>query len=59
MNMNEATLDDLQKIPYLNRDEARKIVAYRTKNQTITSKVLSELFVNSPNKTERLKLYLY
>jgi competence protein ComEA len=59
LNMNEATLDELQKIPYLSRSEARKIIAYRTKNKTISLNILSELFEDFPNKTERIKLYLY
>ncbi len=59
LNMNEATLEELQKIPYLSRSEARKIIAYRTKNKTISLNILSELFEDFPNKTERIKLYLY
>jgi DNA uptake protein ComE-like DNA-binding protein len=59
LNMNEATLDELQKIPYLSRSDARKIIAYRTKNKTISLNILSELFEDFPNKTERIKLYLY
>ena len=59
LNINEATLDELQKIPYLSRSDARKIIAYRTKNATIKLNILSELFGDFPNKTERIKLYLY
>jgi competence protein ComEA len=59
LNINTASLDELTKIPYLTREEARKIVAYRTRNKEISISVLSELFVNSQNKIARIKLYLH
>lgn len=59
LNINQATLSELQQIPYLSLEEAKKIIAYRTKKKTIDLSVLSELFLNSPNKTKRIKLYLY
>jgi hypothetical protein len=59
LNINQATLSELQQIPYLSREEAKKIIAYRTKKKTIDLSILSELFLNSPNKTKRIKLYLY
>jgi len=59
LDLETASLSELEKIPYLNRKEAERLIAYRTKNNQIDLAVLSELFVNSPNKLERLKLYLY
>lgn len=59
LNIYQATLSELQQIPYLSREEAKKIIAYRTKKKTIDLSILSELFLNSPNKTKRIKLYLY
>ena len=52
LNINEATLNELQQIPYLSREEAKKIIAYRTKKKTVDLSILSELFLNSPNKTK-------
>ena len=59
LDLETASLAELEKIPYLNRKEAERLIAYRTKNNQIDLAVLSELFVNSPNKLERLKLYLH
>jgi hypothetical protein len=59
LNINTASLDELQKIPYLSRQEARAIIAYRTKNTLVTTAILSELFDEFPNKKARIKLYLY
>lgn len=59
LDLETASLSELEKIPYLNRKEAEQLIAYRTKNNQIDLAVLSELFVNSPNKLERLKLYLH
>lgn len=59
LDLDTASLSELEKIPYLNRKEAEQLIAYRTKNNQIDLAVLSELFVNSPNKLERLKLYLH
>lgn len=58
-SLNTVSLEELIKIPYLNEQEARKIIGYRSQNQEINIEILSELFVNSPNKHKRLKLYLY
>jgi len=59
LDLETASLSELEKTPYLNRKEAEQLIAYRTKNNQIDLAVLSELFVNSPNKLERLKLYLH
>ena len=59
LNIETASLNQLAKLPYLSREDARKIIAYRTKNKGISLLLLSEVFVDSPNKIERIKLYLY
>ena len=33
LNINQATLSELQQIPYLSREEAKKNIAYRTKKK--------------------------
>ena len=58
-DINRLDLIELQRIPYVSEEDARKIIALRTKNKVLEWDVLSELFVNSPNKMERIKLYLY
>lgn len=59
LDLTTVSLQELEQIPYLNRADARKIIAYRTKNKGISTVTLSELFVNPPNKLQRIKLYLY
>ncbi|MDC3330419.1 helix-hairpin-helix domain-containing protein [Flavobacteriaceae bacterium] len=59
LDITTVSLQELEQIPYLNRADARKIIAYRTKNKGISTVTLSELFVNFPNKLQRIKLYLY
>ena len=59
LSINDASLYELAKLPYISRQDAEKIVAYRTENNGITLSFLSELFVNYPNKLARIKLYLY
>ena len=59
LDLTTVSLQELDQIPYLNRADARKIIAHRTKNKGISTVTLSELFVNSPNKLQRIKLYLY
>lgn len=59
LDLTTVSLQELEQIPYLNRADARKIIAHRTKNKGISTVALSELFVNSPNKLQRIKLYLY
>ena len=59
LDLTTVSLQELEQIPYLNRADARKIIAYRTKNKGISTVTLSELFVNFPNKLQRIKLYLY
>ena len=59
LDLATVSLQELEQIPYLNRADARKIIAYRTRNKGISRAVLSELFVNSPNKLQRIELYLY
>ena len=59
LDLNRATLQELENTPYLNREDARKIIAHRTRNKGINEAFLSELFVNSPNKLQRIKLYLH
>jgi DNA uptake protein ComE-like DNA-binding protein len=59
LDLTTVSLQELEQIPYLNRADARKIIAHRTKNKGISTATLSELFVNSPNKLQRIKLYLY
>lgn len=56
--LSEASLQELKSVPYLNEDEARKIIAYRTKTKKVSVDILSELFKYSPNKIKRLELYL-
>ena len=58
-SLNRVSLEELIKTPYLNEEEARKIIGYRSQNHNINIEILSELFVNSPNKHKRIKLYLY
>jgi len=50
---------ELEKTPYITESDARKIISYRTENNGITVAILSELFVNYPNKIARIKLYLH
>ena len=59
LDLTTVSLQELEQIPYLNRADARKIIAHRTKNKGISTVALSELFVNSPNKLQIIKLYLY
>tara|TARA_Y100000385_G_C12689870_1_gene465892 strand:- start:84 stop:320 length:237 start_codon:yes stop_codon:yes gene_type:complete len=59
IEINSSSVDELAQVPYLTFEDAKKIVAYRTKNNGISPLILSELFVNSPNKDARIKLYLY
>lgn len=59
LDLTTVSLQELEQIPYLNHADARKIIAHRTKNKGISTATLSELFVNSPNKLQRIKLYLY
>jgi len=59
LDFTTVSLQELEQIPYLNRADARKIIAHRTKNKGISTVTLSELFVNSPNKLQGIKLYLY
>ena len=59
LDLTTVSLQELEQIPYLNRADARKIIAHRTKNKGISTATLSELFINSPNKLQRIKLYLY
>lgn len=59
LDLTTVSLQELEQIPYLNRADARKIIAYRTRNKGISRAILSELFVNSPNKLQRIELYLY
>jgi hypothetical protein len=59
LDLNKATLKELRDLPYLDEEDARKIVSYRTQNNGITLSILSELFVNYPNKLERIILYLH
>jgi competence protein ComEA len=59
IDINSSSVDELAQVPYLTFEDAKKIVAYRTKNNGISPLILSELFVNSPNKVARIKLYLY
>ena len=59
LDLTTVSLQELEQIPYLNRADARKIIAHRTKNKGISTATLSELFVNFPNKLQRIKLYLY
>lgn len=59
LDLTTVSLQELEQIPYLNRADERKIIAHRTKNKGISTATLSELFVNSPNKLQRIKLYLY
>lgn len=59
LDLTTVSLQELEQIPYLNRADTRKIIAHRTKNKGISTATLSELFVNSPNKLQRIKLYLY
>ena len=58
LDLTTVSLQELEQIPYLNRADARKIIAHRTKNKGISTATLSELFVNFPNKLQRIKLYL-
>ena len=58
-DINRLDLIELQRIPYISEEDARKIIALRTKNKVLDLNILSELFVNSPNKMERIKLYLH
>lgn len=59
LDLTTVSLQELEQIPYLNRADARKIIAHRTKNKGISTVALSELFVNSTKKIQRIKLYLY
>ena len=55
----ETTLDALANLPYISYEEARWLVAQRTKSPELT---LEELLENSPwdaPKVQRIKLYLY
>lgn len=57
--ISKATLEELLRIPYLNKTEAKKIVGLRTRNPNLTLKnIHAELSFDSL-KIERLALYLY
>ena len=57
--ISRATLDELLRVPYLNKTEAKKIIGLRTRNPNLILKnMLSEPSFDSL-KIERLALYLY
>jgi len=49
----------LQKTPYISRASAKKIIAFRTAEGTISVDDLTKVLNDSLNKIERIKLYLY
>ena len=55
----EVTLKYLFEIPFLSRNEAKKIITLRTKNKNISLKSLQDQAVLDSLKIERLALYLY
>ncbi|MGD2004955.1 MAG: helix-hairpin-helix domain-containing protein [Flavobacteriaceae bacterium] len=57
--INKANLDELQKTPYISRASAKKIIAFRTAEGTISVDDLTKVLDDSLNKIERIKLYLY
>lgn len=54
----EATMEDLLRIPFLTKKEAKKIIGLRTKNKKITLKSLRNEPEFDSLKLERLALYL-
>jgi competence ComEA-like helix-hairpin-helix protein len=54
----EVTLKYLFEIPFLSRNEAKKIITLRTKNKNISLKSLQDQAVLDSLKIERLALYL-
>ena len=54
-----ATLEELLKIPYLSKSEAKKIIGLRTRNQNLTLKNLRSEPGFDSLKIERLALYLH
>jgi len=53
------SLEELAKLPYINYDEARKIIALRTRTRNITVEEAAKVIHDSQKKLNRLKLYLY
>ena len=59
ININSATFYELQKTPYIDRTNAKKIIAFRTAEGNITTDDLKKVLNDSLHKIERIKLYLY
>ena len=53
------SLEELAKLPHINYDEARKIIALRTRTRNITVEEAAKVIHDSQKKLNRLKLYLY
>ena len=54
-----STLEELAKLSYLSYNEARRVVAFRTKNGDIAVSELSRIQGFDSLKIKRLALYLY
>lgn len=59
LSINDASLQELSALPYLNWKEAKQIVAFRTQQQKMVFNDLKKYAILDSLKIERLALYLY
>ena len=58
-SMNTISLKELQELPYINNEDARKIIGLRTQLGVLTREDLIEIFKDYPKKIDRIMLYLF
>lgn len=58
-SMNTISLKELQELPYINNEDARKIISLRTQLGLLTAEDLREIFKDYPKKINRIMLYLF
>ena len=59
ISLQNTSLEELAQLPYLSYYEARRIVAFRTKNGSLSSTELGRIQGFDSLKIKRLTLYLY
>ena len=59
VQLSNASLSDLEAIPYLNRQEAKKIIRYRTLHPSMVNEDLHKIADFDTLKIKRISLYLY
>lgn len=57
--LDQISLNELRELPYINNQEARKIIALRTEKGKIGREELLEIFKGDTNKVNRIMLYLF